>query len=78
MPKFDGYELIVSQFSRKNKQTFKSINVLYKPIKNPNLPISCFKTNDISKAYRGIISQKGKITRFGYAYECFYCFRYFL
>lgn len=36
------------------------------------------KTNDISKAYRGIISQKGKITRFGYAYECFYCFRYFL
>ena len=77
-PKFDGYELIVVQFNRKNRQLFKSINVLYKPVKHPNNPILCFTTNDISKAYCAIISQKGKITRSGNACECFYCFCYFL
>ena len=77
-PKFDGYELIASQFSRKNRQNFKSINVLYKPVRHPTAPISCFTSNDISRAYRAIVAQKGKITRAGYAFECFYCFRYFL
>ena len=76
--KFDGFELIVSQFSKRNRQTFKPINVLYIPVKHPNDAISCFTTNDISKAYRAIVTQKGKIAKSGNAYECFYCFRYFL
>ena len=76
--KFNGFELILSQFSRKNHQTFKLINVLYKPVKYPNDPISCFITNNISKAYTAIVSQKSKIVRSGNAYKCFYCFQYFI
>ena len=75
--KFDGYELIAVQFSRKNRRHFRAINVFYKPVKHPKLPISCF-TSNISKDYRAVVSQKGKIARAGHAFECFYCFKYFL
>ena len=76
--KFDGYELISSQFSQKTRRTFNVINVLYKPVKSPIHDVTCYVTNDISKAYRSIIRQKGTITRSGNAFECFYCFRYFI
>ena len=75
--KFDGYELIAVQFSRKNRRHFRAINVFYKPVKHPKLPISCF-TSNISKDYRAVVSQKGKIARAGHVFECFYCFKYFL
>ena len=55
-PKFDGYELIASQFSRKNRQNLKSINVLYKSVPHPTATILCFTSNDISRAYRGIVA----------------------
>ena len=57
--KFDGYELISFQFSRKTRRSFTAINIIYKPVKSPILDVVCYTTNDISKAYRSIVSQKG-------------------
>ena len=76
--KFDGYELVSSQFSRKTRRTFTPINIIYRPVKSPILSVVCYATNDISKAYRSIISQQGTITRSGNAFECYYCYRYFI
>ena len=71
--KFDGYDIISNEFSRKVRRHFTPINVIYKPIKNKTNKILCSSTTDISKAYRSSCKIKH-----GFAYECFYCSKFFV
>ena len=59
--KFDGYDIISNEFSRKVRRHFTPIKVSYKPIKNKTNKILCSSTTDISKAYRSSCNSNGKI-----------------
>ena len=74
--KFDSYNIISNEFSRKVRRHFTPINIIYKPVKKKNDKILCYSTTDISKAYRSSCKSNGKIEH-GFAYECFYCSKFF-
>ena len=75
--KFDSYNIISSEFSRKVRRHFTPINIIYKPVKKKNDKILCHSTTDTSKAYRSSCNSNGKI-KHGFAYECFYCSKFFV
>ena len=69
--KFNGYDIISNEFSRKLRRHFTPIIIIYKPVKNNTNKILCYSTTDISKAYKSSCNSNDKI-KHGFAYKCFY------
>ena len=74
--KFDGFNIVCVEYSKKLRKTFKPINVVYKPVRKPEKKILCYAISDISKAYRSSCSQGDKLSH-DFAYECYYCGNFF-
>ena len=74
--KFDGFNIVCVEYSKKLRKTFKPINVVYKPVRKPEKKISCYATFNISKVYRSSCGQGDKLSH-GFAYECYYCGKFF-
>ena len=71
--KYNGFQTISIEFARKEKKTFKPIDIIYKPAKNPEITPLCYFTQDISKTYINFYNVKDKTRRAHGCYECYYC-----
>ena len=76
--KYNKFQAISIEFSRKERKKYKPIDIIYKPTKNPELSLLRYFTQDISKAYHNFYSVGDK-TESGFgSYECYYCRKFFL
>ena len=75
--KYNGFQTISTEFSRRERKKFKPIDIIYQPTKNPEIRPLCYYTEDISKAYTNIYDQKDKTKRDYSCYECYYCRHFF-
>ena len=55
--KFNGYEFIKQKLARKDKVDFNTIGIVYEPVCDENLPVSCFFTSQIQLAYQSYIGR---------------------
>ena len=58
--KFDSFNIIYVEYSKKLRKNFKPINIIYKPVKQPEKKRLCYTTTDISRAYNSSCSQGEK------------------
>ena len=57
--KYSGFTVISIEFKKKKRKMFKSIDIIYKPIKFIKIEPLCYFSDDISKAY-SFLPSKGK------------------
>ena len=72
----DIKQAISIEYARKKRNSFKPIDIIHKPAKNPEKRLLCCFTKDISKAYHNSYSVGNK-TKHGHTYECYYCRKFF-
>ena len=60
----------------KKLRKFKTINIIYKPVKSPDKKIQCYYSQDISKSYRNSCGDAKKLLH-RFAFECYYCGKFF-
>ena len=75
--KYNGFYVISTECSKKLRTKFKPTNTIYKPIKSTEKKVLCFSTNDISKSYRNFCGATGLKVSHGFAFECYYCRKFF-
>ena len=63
--KYNEFQAISIEFSRKERKKYKPIDIIYKPTKNPELSLLRYFTQDISKAYHNFYSV-GDRTKHGF------------
>ena len=67
--KFNEFNTICVEYSKKLRKKFKPIDIIYKLVKKPERKILCYSSKDMSKAYRKSCSQ-GEKTSHGFVFEC--------
>ena len=78
MKKYNGFQVISIEFTRKERKNFKPIDIIYKPRKHPDFEPLCYFKDDISKAYTNFYSIKNKTKRACSCYQCYYCRKFFI
>ena len=76
--KYNGFQVVKIDFSKKESQKFEPIDTIYIPTKNPEVLPECYYTLDISKAYTSVYSHGLKQKRAFKLYECYYCRKFFI
>ena len=75
--KYNGYQVIKNSFSKRERQEFEPVDIIYIPTKNVQILPLCYYTTNISNAYTALYSE-GLKTRGAYTiYECYYCNKFF-
>ena len=70
--KYNGFNIVRLEYSKKIMQKFIPIEINYKPVKNCNEIINCYFSNKINSAFRSTLSENG-ILRQGTAFQCHFC-----
>ena len=70
--KFNGFNIITIEYSKKLRKKFKPIDIIYKPAKKPNVEIKC----KLSRACRNTCIKGEKLSH-GFAYQYYYCGKFF-
>ena len=74
--KYNGFNIVRLEQSKKIMQKFIPIEIIYKPVKNCNEVINCYFSNKINLAFRSTFSENG-ILRHGTAFQCHFCSNYY-
>ena len=74
--KYNGFNIVRLEHSKKIMQKFIPIEIIYKPVKNCNEIINCYFSNKINSAFRSTLSENG-ILRQGTAFQCHFCSNYY-
>ena len=80
LEKFNGYENIRNNLWKKEKIDFTTINIVYEPSFDENVPVICNFTDQIHTAYKSYIGRfdKGKERLSNRTIrQCYYCQNYF-
>ena len=75
--KYNGYQLIKNLFSKRERQEFEPVDIIYIPTKNAQILPLCYYTTNISDAYTALYSEGLKTRRSYSIYECYYCNKFF-
>ena len=75
--KYNSFQVVSIEYSKKLRTKFKPINIIYKAIKSPVKELLCFSANDISKSYRNFCGATSDKVSHGFALECYYCDKLF-
>ena len=73
--KFNRFNIARVEFSKKLRQTFCPINIIYKPVKKVDDIINCFFGEKLNKAFRVSFNETSKIKHCS-AWQCYFCFNY--
>ena len=58
LEKVNGYEIIGNDLSYQEKAEVISIDVVYEPIYDENVPVACYFTGEIHLAYRSYFDKE--------------------
>ena len=75
--KYNGYQVIKNSFSKRERQEFEPVDIIYIPTKNVQILPLCHYTTNISNAYTALYSEGSKTHRSYNIYECYYCNKFF-
>ena len=78
--KFNGYEIIRQDLTRKEKVDFRAIDIVYEPSFEKDIPAVCYFSPNIQLVYKSYIAefQKGQEKVINRAVrQCHYCQNYF-
>ena len=75
--KYNGYQVIKNSFSKRERQEFEPVDIIYIPTKNVQILPLCYYTTNISNAYTALYSEGLKTRRSYTIYECYYCNKFF-
>ena len=64
--KFNGFNIVCVEFSKKLRQPFRPINIIYKPVKKCDKIINCYFSKKLNMAFHSSFSEGTKI-RYGTA-----------
>ena len=73
--KFNRFNIARVEFSKKLRQTFCTINIIYKPVKKVDDIINCFFGEKLNKAFRVSFNETSKIKHCS-AWQYYFCFNY--
>ena len=81
LEKFNGYEMIRKNLTRKEKIEFTPINIIYESVFDEKIPVRCFFINLIHLAYKSYFSRfdegveriLNRVVR-----QCHYCQNFFV
>ena len=76
--KYNGFHVISTEYCDKLQKKFRPIDIIYKPVKSIDAKILCYYSTDLSKAYRNSCGETAKKVSHGYAFECYYCSKFFV
>ena len=68
--KYNGYQVIKNSFSKRERQEFEPVDIIYIPTKTVQILPLCYYTTNISNAYTALYSEGLKIRRSYTIYEC--------
>ena len=74
--KFNGYNIIRVEFNKKLRQTFRPIDIIYKPVKRPDQIINCYFSEKLNLAFRASFNEGTKIKHCS-ASHCYFCSNYY-
>ena len=74
--KFNGFNIISNEHSKKSRKKFKPIDIIFKPVEKPNAEIKCYYSQDLLKACRNTCN-KGKKLSHGFGNQCYDCGKLF-
>ena len=74
--KYNGFNIVRLEQSKKIMRKFIPIEIIFKPIKKCNEIINCYSSNKINLAFRSTFSENG-ILRHGTAVQCHFCSNYY-
>ena len=59
------------------KKKIRPTDIIYKPVKSIDEKILCYYSTDLSIAYRNSCGETAKKKSHEYAFECYYCGKFF-
>ena len=68
--KYNGYQVIKNSFSKRERQEFEPVDIIYILTKNVQILPLCYYTTNISNAYTALYSEGLKTRRSYTIYEC--------
>ena len=71
--KFNGFTFAQINLAKNQKQDLIPINIVYKPVNKQDEVITCFFTDDLINAYRGVYNNSQGVRTANTLYECYYC-----
>ena len=75
--KYNGYQVIKNSFSKRERQEFEAVDIIYIPTKNVQILPLCYYTTNVSNAYTALYSEGLKTRRAYTIYKCYYCNKFF-
>ena len=70
--KFNGYNIIGVEFSKKLRQTFRPTDIIYKPVKRSDEIINCYFSEKLNQAFCVSFNEGTKIKHCT-AWQCYFC-----
>ena len=78
--RFNGFTIVRLQIDNEIRKEFLPIDIIYKPVKKQNAILNCFFTDKLYLAYKVLYNEtlKWDKLRSGFAYECYFCGKFFI
>ena len=74
--KFNRFSIVRVELSKKLRQPFCPIDIIYKPVKKADDIINCFFSEKLNIAFRASFNEGSKIKHCS-AWQCYFCFNYY-
>ena len=76
--KFNGFNIVRTEFDGKLRQKMYPIDIIYKPVKKEDEIIECFFSSQMNLAYRATFSENQKLKlKHSTAFQCYFCSNYY-
>ena len=59
--KFNGFNIVRVEFSKKLRQSFRSIDIIYNPVEKCDEIVNCYFSEKLNAAFQGIYNEGRKI-----------------
>ena len=70
--KFNDFQIVSLKHGKKLRKKFRTVDIIFKPIKKEEEKIHCYFSKVLYLAYRSTYNEGGKI-KHSSAFQCYYC-----
>ena len=74
--KFNSFNVIYVKFSKSIRQTFRPVDIIYKPVRKPDKIINCYFSERLNLAFHASFSEGPKVQHCK-VWQCYFCSNYF-
>ena len=74
--KFNSFNVMYVEFSKSIGQTFRPVDIIYKPVRKPYKIINCYFSERLNLAFHASFSEVTKV-KHSKVWQCYFCSNYF-